>query len=142
MNIPALNLQTPLVGVPAADGEWDVTWLGNSAGYLMGTAFPTWEGNTVITGHVWNADNQPGIFADLKSLAYGDQIQIHAWGEVYIYQVTGNRRVSPSAAQVVFEHKEGDWITLFTCEDYGEYWGDYGYRRMVQAVLVDVRPSR
>lgn len=41
----------------------------------------------------------------------------------------------------VLEHKEGDWLTLFTCESQGEFWGDYGYRRMVQAVLVDVNPS-
>lgn len=141
LDVPGLNLQTPLVGVPTENGEWDVTWLGNNAGYLMGSAFPTWEGNTVITGHVWNADNQPGIFVDLKTLAYGDEIRIHAWGEIYTYEVTANRRVSPYTPNVVFEHKEGDWITLFTCEDYGEYWGDYGYRRMVQAVLVRVSPE-
>jgi len=138
LDIPALGTQAPLVGVPSVNGEWDVTWLGNNAGYLSGTAFPTWTGNTVITGHVWNEDNQPGIFVDLKDLAYGDQILIHAWGEVYEYQVTANRRVSPLAPKGVLEHKDADWITLFTCEDYGEFWGDYGYRRMVQAVLVRV----
>jgi len=41
----------------------------------------------------------------------------------------------------VLEHKEGDWVTLFTCESYGEFWGDHGYRRMVQAILVDVNLS-
>ena len=141
LEIPDLKLQVPLVGVPAVNGEWNVSWLGNNAGYLSGTAFPTWSGNTVITGHVWNADNQPGIFLDLKDLVYGDQILIHAWGEVYRYQVAANRRVSPLAPKAVLEHKDGDWITLFTCEDYGEFWGDYGYRRMVQAVLVDITPS-
>jgi len=39
----------------------------------------------------------------------------------------------------VLEHKEMDWVTLFTCEEYARYWGDYAYRRMVQAVLVEVR---
>jgi len=142
LEVPDLNLHAPLVGVPSDSGEWDITWLGNNAGYLIGSAFPTREGNTVITGHVWNADNQPGIFVDLRTLSYGDKVRIHAWGEIYTYEVTINRRVSPSTPNVVFEHKEGDWITLFTCEDYGEYWGDYGYRRMVQAVLVDVSPAR
>jgi len=65
-------------------------------------------------------------------------VRIHAWGDVYTYQVAVSRRVSPLAPKAVLEHKDGDWITLFTCEDYGEYWGDYGYRRMVQAVLVNV----
>ncbi|MDP8287344.1 MAG: choice-of-anchor D domain-containing protein [Candidatus Electryonea clarkiae] len=57
LEVPSLGMQANLVGVPSVNGEWDVTWLGNNAGYLSGTAFPTWTGNTVITGHVWNADN-------------------------------------------------------------------------------------
>lgn len=142
LELPSLGVSTTIMGVPAVDGQWDVSWLGNQAGYLMGTAFPTWDGNTVITGHVWNADNSPGIFLNLKSLQYGDQIRIHAWGEIYTYQVTQNRRVSPNTPGSVLEHKDGDWVTLFTCEGYGEYWGGYGYRRMVQAVLVDISPAQ
>lgn len=141
LEVPNLDLRTSVVGVPSVNGEWDVTWLGNQAGYLMGTAFPTWTGNTVITGHVWNANNQAGIFFDIKSLQYGDQIRIHAWGDVYTYQVVENRRLSPFMSDPVFEHKDSDWVTLLTCEEYGEYWGDYGYRRMVAAVLVDVSPE-
>ena len=142
LELPSLGVSTNIMGVPAVDGEWDVTWLGNQAGYLIGTAFPTWAGNTVITGHVWNADNSPGIFLNLKSLQYGDQIRIHAWGEIYTYQVTENRRISPNTPGSVLEHKDGDWVTLFTCEGYGEYWGGYGYRRMVQAVLIDISPAQ
>ena len=73
-----LGMSMSIVGVPQSDSGWDVTWLGNSAGYLAGSAFPTWAGNTVITGHVWDAFNCPGAFAELKSLGYGDQVQIHA----------------------------------------------------------------
>jgi len=142
LEIPALGVQTSLVGVPAVDGEWDVTWLGDRAGYLEGTAFPTWAGNSVITGHVWNADNRPGVFVNLRKLGYGDEIRIHAWGEVYIYQVQNSRLLPPDVPGPIFDHKEGDWVTLFTCEDYAQYWGDYGYRRMVQAVLVKVNPER
>ncbi|MCP4139183.1 MAG: hypothetical protein GY755_02640 [Chloroflexi bacterium] len=52
LEIPKLNVSMPIVGVPQSADGWDVTWLGNSAGYLAGSAFPTWAGNTVITGHV------------------------------------------------------------------------------------------
>jgi len=142
LEVPSLDVRTSLVGVPAVDGEWDVTWLGDQAGYLTGTAFPTWPGNTVITGHVWNSDNQPGIFIDLKNLQYGEQVRIHAWGDAYTYQVVENRRISPFMTSSVLEHKESDWVTLLTCEDFGEYWGDYGYRRMVGAMLVDVSPAQ
>ena len=141
LDIPSMGVQAPLVGVPTVNGEWDVTWLGNQAGYLIGTAFPTWAGNTVITGHVWNPDNQPGIFVELKTLRYGDQIHIHSWGEIYTYQVQTNRLISPHVPKSVLDHKEGDWVTLFTCEEYGQAWGDYGYRRMVQSVLVSIKAA-
>lgn len=138
LEIPDLDVKTELIGVPAVDGEWDTTWLGDQGGYLEGTAFPTWTGNTVITGHVWNADNSPGVFVDLKTLAYGDEIKIHAFGATYVYQVQNSRRISPNVPGPVFEHKDEDWLTLFTCEIFAEYWEDYSYRRMVQAVLVRI----
>ncbi|MCK4789223.1 MAG: sortase [Desulfobacteraceae bacterium] len=141
LEIPAINVETYLVGVPSINGEWDVSWLGNNAGYLVGTAFPTWEGNTVITGHVWNADNQPAVFVDLKDLRYGDQIKIHAWGHVYTYLVQENRLVSPYAPKAILESKELDWVTLFTCEDYSRFREGYSYRRVVQAVLVSIRDA-
>jgi len=138
LEVPSIDVQTSLVGIPAVEGQWDVTWLGERAGYLSGTAFPTWRGNTVITGHVWNADNSPGVFLDLKDLTYGDTVRIHAWGQVFTYRVQSNRKISPYAPKAVFEHKDQDWITLFTCEGYGKYAEEYGYRRMVRAVLVNV----
>jgi len=50
LEIPRLGVQMPIVGVPQADGQWDVSWLGNDAGWLNGTAFPTWSGNSVLAG--------------------------------------------------------------------------------------------
>ena len=141
LDIPAIEVSTSLVGVPAAGGDWDVSWLGEQAGYLAGSAFPTWAGNTVITGHVWNADNQPGVFRELRNLAQGDEIRLHAWGMVYTYWVQESRLISSDVPGLVFEHKEGDWVTLFTCEGYAQYLGDYSFRRMVQAQLVEVRPE-
>jgi LPXTG-site transpeptidase (sortase) family protein len=123
------------------NGEWDVSWLGNNAGYLVGTAFPTWEGNTVITGHVWNAYNQPAVFADLKDLRYGNQIKIHAWDQVYTYLVQESRLVSPYAPKAILESKELDWVTIFTCEGYQRFREDYSYRRVVLAVLVSIRAA-
>jgi LPXTG-site transpeptidase (sortase) family protein len=92
----------------------------------------------VITGHVWNADNSPGVFVDLKNLRYGDPIYIHAWGKVYTYQVQSNKVVSPFVSRSVLKHRERDWVTLFTCEEYAQYLGEYSYRRVVEAVLIKV----
>jgi LPXTG-site transpeptidase (sortase) family protein len=115
-----------------------VTWLGNYAGYLYGSAFPTWTGNTIITGHVWSADNTPGPFANIKNLRYGDQIEIHAWGLIYTYEVRQSMLLWSSQVNTVFQHQEYDWVTLLTCETYRMQHGDYMFRRAVQAVLVSV----
>ncbi len=139
LEIPKLGLSTTIVGVPQAKDAWDVTWLGNSAGYLAGSAFPTWAGNTVITGHVWDAYNNPGIFAELKTLKYGDQVQIQAWGETYTYEVRESKLVKSSNVNTVLQSEEYDWLTLVTCEFYNPFNGEYLFRRAVRAVLVSVK---
>ena len=138
LEIPALGQKLTIVGVPQSEGSWDVTWLGNSAGYLAGSAFPTWSGNTVITGHVWDALNQPGPFAELKTLKYGDQFYIHAWGLTYTYEVRENRYLFPFQVRAVFQPEDYDWVTLLTCEYYNVFKDNYLFRRMVRAVLVSV----
>ena len=137
LEIPTLGLKQPIVGVPSPD--WDVTWLGSQIGYLQGTAFPTWNGNSVLTGHVWDALNQPGPFAQLKTLRSGDQVQIKLGDKLYIYEVRENRSISPQNVAAVLVHEEYTWLTLLTCEDYNSLLEDYAARRMVRAVLVSVK---
>lgn len=111
-----------------------------SVGWLEGSAFPTWQGNTVLTGHVWNANNTPGVFAQLKNLKYGDRFHIRAFGQTYVYEVRENTRLwGSSRVEKVFKHEELDWMTLLTCEGYNPLTGKYLFRRMVRAVLVDVK---
>jgi LPXTG-site transpeptidase (sortase) family protein len=138
LEIPSLDLSLPIVGVPLVNAQWDVTWLGESAGYLYGTSFPTWIGNSVLTAHVWNADNSAGPFYTLRTLGYGDQFYIHAFGSTYVYQVRSNRRVTESNLDVM-KDSEYSLVTLLTCEQFNETTGEYAYRRAVEAVLVDVR---
>ena len=139
LEIPSLGVQAPVVGVPPSSGGWDVSWLGDAVGWLQGTAFPTWEGNTVLTAHVWNADNSPGVFIGLKSLRFDDHILLHVEGRTYVYAVRENRLLAPNDVSVALAHREHDWLTLLTCEDYLPQSGVYRYRRMVRAVLVAVR---
>lgn len=139
LSIPSQGVDARIVGVPAADGDWDVSWLGRQAGHLQGTAWPTWVGNSVVTGHVWNTDNTPGIFAGLRSLKYGEQIEIHTDGRTYIYEVRSTRLVSPRNLSVLNREDGYAWLTLITCEGYNPFTGDYLLRRAVSAVLVDVK---
>jgi LPXTG-site transpeptidase (sortase) family protein len=139
LKIPAIGVNTSIVGVPKNESQWDVTWLGSSVGWLEGSEFPTRVGNSVLTGHVWNADNQPGIFVDLKKLKYGDQIILHAWNQDYIYEVRETKSVSPNSVSTVFTHKEDhSWLTLITCSSYDEKTKTYISRTLVRAVLLKV----
>jgi LPXTG-site transpeptidase (sortase) family protein len=138
--IQRLGVDTSIVGVPASqDGAaWDVTWLGRNAGWLNGTAFPSFAGNSVITGHVWDADNKPGIFVDLKKLAYGDTVIVHAYSHVYTYEVRETALVAPDSVRGVLQHEDNPWVTLVTCEDFILGEAKYANRRVVRAVLVNV----
>ena len=73
LEIPSLDVQQTIVGVPQNTDSWDVAWLGENIGYLDGTAFPTWNGNTVLTGHIYDANGQPGPFVNLDKLHWGRQ---------------------------------------------------------------------
>jgi LPXTG-site transpeptidase (sortase) family protein len=139
LEIPALDLKMDIAGVPFTDGEWDVSWLGEKAGWLESTAYPTWSGNSVLTAHVWNADNTPGPFVELDTLGWGDRIIIHGWGQEYIYEVRSVRQVRPNSTTSALQHKDAAWLTLLTCHSWDADSGAYRYRVLVQAALVEVK---
>ena len=83
--------------------------------------------------------NQPGPFAKVKDLKYGDQVQIKYGNYLYTYEVRENMSISPDDIQKAMLHKEKDWVTLLTCEDFNELTSEYSARRIVRAVLVSVK---
>lgn len=138
--IPALHLQTEVVGVPTNNRGWDLTWLWNQVGYLDGTAFPSTEGNSVITAHVSLPNGKPGPFANLFAIQYDEPIEIQAWGNKYIYRVRSVERVVPDDRSAL-RHEEGSWLTLITCQGFDEASGEYLWRVVVRAALVEVKPG-
>ena len=140
MRIPGLNLQTDIVGVPTNNRGWDLTWLWNQVGYLDGTAFPTTQGNSVITAHVSLSNGKPGPFANLSAIKYDDPIEIQAWGNTYIYRVRSVERVEPDDRGAL-RHEEDSWLTLITCQGFDEASGKYLWRVVVKAALVEVKPG-
>ncbi|MDZ7843598.1 MAG: sortase [Anaerolineales bacterium] len=137
LEIPRLSLSLPIVGIPQDEEGWNLTWLGHLAGWLEGTAFPTWKGNTALTAHVYLANGAPGPFVDLDSLVYGDEIYLLAHGQKYIYQVR-SRQLVPADDLSILSHRERDWLTLFTCRGYSAYQEEYLWRQSVQAVLIQI----
>lgn len=137
VEIPKLGLSVPIVSIPQSDQGWDLSWLWNQAGWLEGTAYPSWYGNTVITGHAYLSNGLPGPFVDLGTLSWGDEIFLYAHGLKYTYQVRVRELVSADDLSIL-EHMDQDWLTLFTCKEYSETLDEYLWRQVVQAVLIDV----
>jgi len=139
LEIPRLGVQLPIVGVPQVSNGWDVSWLGNQVGWLNGTAFPTQSGNSVLSAHVYDAYGEPGPFAKLGSLQWGDQIIVHAFEQTYVYSVRESTLVTPEAVSAVIRHEEFPWLTLITCKDYDEASNTYSSRVVIRAVEVAIK---
>lgn len=120
---------------------WDVNWLLNQAGWLQGSAFPGYSGNSVLTSHVTLPYGQPGPFANLHKLQIGDKIFLHSYGELYIYEVNSiHQRFATDLA--ILQHEEKSWLTLVTCADYSDETTTYLKRLVVKAELIQVQPDR
>ncbi|MGD8604296.1 MAG: sortase, partial [Anaerolineales bacterium] len=140
VEIPSLGIGRSVVGVPLDESGWNLTWLWDNIGHLAGTAYPGWAGNTALTGHVYLPNGLPGPFVHLDRLQWGDEVWLHANGQVYVYQVRQLLHTRPDNLSVL-EHEDYDWITLITCEFYDQDSGAYLSRLVVRAVLVEVRPE-
>ena len=139
IEIPSLQIDADVVNVPVIDGQWQVSWLDNGLGFLEGTAFPTWNGNSGITGHVYDANGRPGVFHNLKDMKWGDEILVHAYGQVYIYEVrTVDKYVRPDDTSSVYQHEDYPWLTLVTCRNYDEESDSYDWRVVVRAVQTNI----
>lgn len=136
--IPKLEVSKPIVGVTTDDQGWDLTWLWDNVGYLEGTAFPTWAGNTALTGHVVLPNGLPGPFSELGELVWGDEIQLQTDSGLYIYQMVYSWSTHADDLSVL-RHEELDFLTLITCSDYDPRSGLYRQRYAVRAVLTAIR---
>ena len=142
LEIPSIKVAMPIVGVPKINKIWDISWLGDKAGWLDGTAFPGTAGNSAITGHVVDANGKPGPFIQLGNLHYGDQVIVHAWGQKNVYEVRNVLQTLPKEMSSILKHESLPWVTLITCKGYNEKTGTYDYRLVIQAVLIKVEPEQ
>jgi LPXTG-site transpeptidase (sortase) family protein len=138
LEIPTLGVRSDIVGINSIGGKWDVTWLGERLGYLEESAFPTWNGNSVITGHVFDAQGKPGPFSQLHTLKYGDRVTITSFGQKYTYEVREILTVAPDDIKAAFKHRDNSWVTLVTCKGFDQKSNTYQSRVLVRAVLIDV----
>jgi LPXTG-site transpeptidase (sortase) family protein len=138
LEIPALDINIPIFEIPFSNDMWDVSWLWDQAGWLEGSAYPTMDGNSILTAHVVTADGKNGPFAHLKSLTSEDYVFIANSGFRYIYGVDSINLVKPNDISV-FSHEEDTWLTLITCDSYDEKTREYLLRVVVRAQLVAIQ---
>jgi LPXTG-site transpeptidase (sortase) family protein len=106
---------------------------------LEGSAYPSWTGNSVLTGHVWNAENSAGPFRYLNILWWGDKVIVHIAGQQYVYEVRSVKEVAPTDVNAMMKHEDLSWLTLVSCKGYVESTGKYRSRILVRAVLSEVK---
>jgi LPXTG-site transpeptidase (sortase) family protein len=135
LSIPKLGVKTDVVGIPALDNGWDLTWLSKQAGYLEGSAFPSYPGNSVIAAHSYLADGNPGPFVNLGQLKKGDTIELTSWGVKSIYEVREVKQVAATDLSPL-QHEKNSWMTLITCQQFSEAKGEYLYRLVVRAKRI------
>ena len=141
LRIPSLGVDAEILGVPEREGDWDVSWLGDSVGWLQNTAWPASSkaGNAVITGHSYNYLGRPGVFSGLDRLSYGCSISVTAFGETFIYLVEDVQTVFADTPQVMSQKTDVPELTLITCKYYNEATNQYDGRVVVKAKLAEIR---
>lgn len=134
LEIPSLSVSADIKQVPFADGEYPITWLGDSVGLLEGFAVPG-KGYTVLTGHNHLNNTEAGPFALLNAIEEGERIFVRdAQNNIQIYVVYANQKISEtdfSAVEAIATEYAGS-LSLITCED-ERVEGGYANRRLVAA---------
>ena len=129
LDIPALDVHSPVVEVTIQGGVWQVAEY--AAGYHRGTARPGTVGNTVISGHKGLTG---AVFARLEEINLGEMVYVTAGSHEYQYQVTEKKSVWPSQVEVMAPTST-PILTLITCTAYDTQ------RLIVVARLVQGYPS-
>jgi sortase A len=132
--LPVLQKHWVIVeGVSLADIEF-------APGHYPGTALPGQIGNFSVAGH-----RIPSIFWNLQELTKGQQIVVQTKNDWYLYTVTSQEAVLPTAIKVIAPVPDeigvapnAAMMTLTTCNP---KWADY-QRLVIHAVLTKTSPAK
>ncbi len=140
IEIPVIDVQAPIIW-SQSDNEDDILGeLDNGVVHYPGSAFPSMQGNSYITGHSsyysWNKSPYKSVFRNLGKLNQNDEIVIYMSLKngkklAIVYSVVSSEVVS-SNEERLFREYEGSELTLVTCWPLGTDWK----RLMVKAELT------
>lgn len=137
IQIPTINVDAELTGVPAFGSSWAVEWLSDRAGLLSGSALPG-DGYAVVAAHNHLNLEEMGPFGLLFSLDENDRIFVNtADGGLQIYSVYANELLEPDDVDkmAAIAQTEENTLVLVTCEN-EMIEGGYQNRRAVFAKPV------
>jgi hypothetical protein len=137
IQIPVLESVSELVTIPLIGNEWPVTWLGDKAGLLEGSALPG-KGISVIAAHNTLNNTEYGSFALLSTLAVNDAVFVSALdGTMQLFRVYANELLLPNDMEklVSIAEQAENTLVLLTCENESAE-GSYINRRAVFAKPV------
>ncbi len=137
IQIPVINVDVEMVGVPETGNSWAVEWLGDRAGLLSGTALPG-EGYSMVAAHNHLNNTEAGPFVLLFDLTENDRIFVNTDdGGLKLYSVYANELVEPDDFDKVasIAQQEENTLILVTCEN-ESIEGGYLNRRVVFARQV------
>jgi LPXTG-site transpeptidase (sortase) family protein len=135
LQIPALNLDAPVVELPIQDKTWDMSSLSDEIAHLGGTANPGEKSNMVLAGHV-TLRTGAGPFLHLERLKPGDTAIVYAGEEAYTYRVVRKKYVAPDDVSVTYP-SSGPILTLITCTRWDAQNHTYTERVAVIARLAE-----
>lgn len=135
ITIGSIGLNAEMVSVPFKKNDWDIAWLGDKVGVLVGLNNLSKAGNTVITGHNWDYDDTPGPFLKLTDIALGEKISIATADGTFVFTVIENEVVDQYDLDAAFATSDQPTITLITCDGYDAYSKTFTQRRIVRAVI-------
>lgn len=134
IQIPTLNVDVELAGVPTMDGAWKVEWLEDRAGLLSGTALPG-DGYSIVAAHNTLNAEETGPFVLLSTMQNNDTIFVNAPdGSLRLFRVYANELLEPNDMEKLasIAEQESNTLVLVTCEN-ESVEGGYLNRRVVFA---------
>lgn len=133
--IPDIQVDAPVVEVSTTvDWRGELVWevAAHAAGHHQGTAYPSAQGNVVISGHISSPIRQEGnVFSRLPELDAGDQVMVQTDKGTFTYEVFSKQVVEPTYTSVMNPTKI-PIVTLITC--YPDLI--YSHRMVITARLV------
>ena len=134
IQIPVLNVDVELAGVPTMEGAWKVEWLEDRAGLLSGTSLPG-EGYSIVAAHNTLNAEEVGPFVMLSTLKINDTVFVNTTnGELKLFRVFANELLEPNdmVKLASIAEQEENTLVLVTCENESAD-GGYLNRRVVFA---------